>query len=441
MLHPEEFPECSNGVCIAGFSCQEGDSIQAAFMIPASQHYDITISAKAIGTGTNTLLLNGEPIGDFTLSDTEHFTRFTVSGIYLPEGQAELSVQETDGNFLLDYFEIKNNTELQNLKYKKTDALSDTNASDSVQSLYAFLSQNYGEYIITGQYAESEKNTELDKIWKITGTYPAIRFGDMRTYSGNSPENQQQTVRACENWAAQGGIVGLTWYWYAPQGTASFWSEETDFSLADAVSQQPELANLSESEIETALEHHEISPECAAILRDIDSIATALKPLAEQDIPVLWRPLPEAGGGWYWWGADGAASYRWLWNLLWHRMTDYHQLHNLIWVWNGQSQDFLVDYYDIAAMDIYLDENQQFQSRYEEFVSLYQMTKHRKILAVSECGTVPDMNFIFRDNTVWSFMGLWYGDYLQNTDAETLRNFYQSEKVLTLDKIQRQAVS
>ena len=111
----------------------------------------------------------------------------------------------------------------------------------------------------------------------------------------------------------------------------------------------------------------EISPECAAILRDIDSIATALKPLAEQDIPVLWRPLPEAGGGWYWWGADGAASYRWLWNLLWHRMTDYHQLHNLIWVWNGQSQDFLVDYYDIAAMDIYLDENQQFQSRYEDF--------------------------------------------------------------------------
>lgn len=47
----------------------------------------------------------------------------------------------------------------------------------------------------------------------------------------------------------------------------------------------------------------EITQNCYALISDIDHISEALKPLADADVPVLWRPLPEAGGGWYWWGA------------------------------------------------------------------------------------------------------------------------------------------
>ncbi|MBR1554694.1 MAG: hypothetical protein IJ644_04790, partial [Oscillospiraceae bacterium] len=46
-LHEEEHPECSNGACITGFSGQEDDSILASFMIPAEQHYNITVSVRA----------------------------------------------------------------------------------------------------------------------------------------------------------------------------------------------------------------------------------------------------------------------------------------------------------------------------------------------------------------------------------------------------------
>ena len=119
-------------------------------------------------------------------------------------------------------------------------------------------------------------------------------------------------------------------------------------------------------------------------------------------------------------------------------MTQYHNLHNLIWIWNGQSESWLVDKYDIASMDIYLDENQNFNSRYEEFVSLYRMTKHKKLLALSECGSLPDVNLMFRDNTVWSFMGLWYDKYLMGIDSQTLINFYNSEKAVTLDNVREE---
>ncbi len=447
-LYPEEQDECSNGTCISGFTGQEENQIKAAFMIPAAQHYDITVSVRAQIPGTNALLLNGQNIAEFKLTDTEHFTRVTVSGIYLPEGQADLSVQQIDGNFSVDYFEISNHTELDAVKYKKSYELSDSSASENARKLMEYLSRNYGKKILTGQYAASDKNTELNQICQLTGKYPAIRFGDMQSYSLHTAAEKQNIIQACQNWSALGGIVGLVWNWDAPAGISSPYADETEFSLADAipkstltedaVSYQLDVALMTEQEIQTALETNQISESCAAILRDIDSISEALKPLAEQDIPVLWRPLPEAGGGWFWWSADGAQSYRWLWDVLYRRMTEFHNLHNLIWLWNGQSESWLVNQYDIASMDIYLDENQEFGSRYEEFLSLYRMTKHKKILALSECGTVPDMNLLFRDHTIWSFMGLWYDPYLSGIEEQKLIDFYNSEKALTLDDVREE---
>ena len=104
------------------------------------------------------------------------------------------------------------------------------------------------------------------------GKYPAIRFGDMQCYSGNTAAEQKEIIRACERWAKQGGIVGLMWHWDAPSGISSVYADETDFSLADAVpestltenavSYQTDVAMLSEDEIQTALENKQISSEC-----------------------------------------------------------------------------------------------------------------------------------------------------------------------------------
>ena len=194
-----------------------------------------------------------------------------------------------------------------------------------------------------------------------------------------------------------------------------------------------DIAGKSLEELSAMVTEGKISQNCYALVSDIDSISEALQPLADADVPVLWRPLPEAGGGWYWWGSDGAENYQWLWKLLYTRMTEYHHLNNLLWVWNGQSSSFLVDssMYDIAALDLYVEKDQTYGSRYEQYVALRNMSAG-KILAISECSNVPDMNAMFRDNAVWSYFGLWYAPYLgEYTDNNTLMEFYNSEAALT----------
>ena len=73
------------------------------------------------------------------------------------------------------------------------------------------------------------------------------------------------------------------------------------------------------------------------LLRDIDAIAVQLLRLQAANIPVLWRPLHEAEGGWFWWGAFGPENAKTLYRLVYKRLTETHKLRNLIWVWNSVS--------------------------------------------------------------------------------------------------------
>lgn len=72
------------------------------------------------------------------------------------------------------------------------------------------------------------------------------------------------------------------------------------------------------------------------------------------------------------------------------RMTEYHHLNNLLWVWNGQSSSFLVDssQYDIASLDLYVEKEETYGSRYEQYVALRNMVSSGKLLAISECSNL-----------------------------------------------------
>ncbi len=427
---------------LAGFGVNPGDVVLAKCEIPAAQHYDVTISVYADTVVTNALLVNDTEIGEFTIEEGGHFVRVTFSGVYLPQGEATFSIREIDGMFSLDYFEVSDYSEMYRIEYRESYELSDKDASEQAQKLMEYMSKHYGAKVLTGQYAAGDANTEADLLFHLTGKYPAIRFGDLEGCTVNTTAKKSDVIAASQAWWERGGIVGLMWHWDAPMGVASVYAQETDFSLESAMTDQ-DVAELSQAEIDKLFEDGKITEECHAILRDIDSVAAELKLLAEQDIPVLWRPLHEASGDWFWWGADGPDAYRWLWELLYERLTQYHELHNLIWIWNGQSEYYLVDadLYDIASLDIYLPEGTDYGSRYEQFVLLSRMTGGEKMLALSETSSVPSMNAMFRDNCIWSFFGLWYGEYLigedgayseQYTGLEAMVATYNSEAALTL---------
>jgi mannan endo-1,4-beta-mannosidase len=106
--------------------------------------------------------------------------------------------------------------------------------------------------------------------------------------------------------------------------------------------------------------------------------------------------------------------------------------------------------FDIAAMDIYLGEGKEMESCYDQFAALQKLVGSDKLIALSECSGVPDMDMSFRDNAVWSFFGLWYGSYLKNDlgiddygteqDPEAKEKFiraYNSSGALTLDEYKK----
>ena len=416
----------------------------AAMIVPlhikATQHYDITVCAAADQTCENALSIDDTMISRFTLDGTGQFTKITFYGIFLEEGDVQLKLDGLDGGLDLDYIMLRNDNTEYRPDFSVTEKLCDPNAEKEAQQLYTFLREQWGNTMLTGQYVSDNSNRELNLIYQLTGQLPAIRFGTLGTGSDN------EQIQAAIDWNVYThGIVGLMWQWNAP-GTDSVYADGSDFRFYQALYRKdPEsVAKLTPEQADHAVKNGTLSEEARLLLQDIDNIAGALKKLDHMHIPVLWRPLHEAGGGWFWWGASGREAYQNLWMLLWHRLTDYHGLHNLIWIWNGQSAAYLVpeQTYDIASVDVYLQPRMEFGSRYEQYISLARLTNGRKLLALSECSALPSPEMMQLDASVWSFFGLWYGDYLMKPDGTfndanytsmDLYNLYNSELTLSLN--------
>lgn len=421
---------------VSGLQGELNNTIVFQAEIPYSQHYDISLIACTDMGAECTLLVNDTEISSIAIEGSGKFISATAPGIYMDAGVNTISIRQESGDMYLDCMEFANNTSLIPNRYITTESCN-PDASPEARRLLAFLGENYGQKMVSGQHAEDSSNGEIIRIVETTGKFPAIRFADMYPYSGNGGDSENAEVIAdCLQWAEQGGIAGLMWHWYAPMGEATVFTEEADFNLYNAVTYE-DVVMASPAELQEMYENGAISEECLRLIEDIDTVSLALKALCDAEVPVLWRPLHQAGGGLYWWDSAGSDVYLWLWNLLHERMVEYHQLNNLVWVWNGLDTAYLPSgaYYDIASADVYTDEKQEFGSGYEAYYALQEMAEG-KILALSECSSLPDVTTAFRDGSVWSYFGLWYEPYLSGedneyTDSETLIAVYNSEGVLT----------
>jgi hypothetical protein len=81
---------------------------------------------------------------------------------------------------------------------------------------------------------------------------------------------------------------------------------------------------------------------------------------------VLFRPLHESNGAWFWWGQRDPAGFRGLWQGMFRYLTTTKGLHNLLWVYSanrnfgGAAVDPTRnypggDYVDLVGLDIYDD--------------------------------------------------------------------------------------
>ena len=395
--------------------------------VPHTQHYSVTFCFGTDVPVACAWRLNGELQQEFTVEASENFTRITFYGIFIEKGKAQLSLDTLSGSPEIDYIELNDDSSLYHAKSDPDSAPCDPDASPETRRLYRFLRENWGKHILTGQYVSDSKNRELDTIYQLTGQLPAIRFGAFGT-----GEDLAAAETAIDWSLYMKGIVGMMWHWNAPNSD-SVYAKEVSFNLRKAVCglDAEKTALLSAEEIAAK---DTLPAETKAILADIDHTAEYLEILCNMDIPVLWRPLHEASGGWYWWGAAGEEAYCQLWKLLYYRLSAYHGLHNLIWIWNGQSAEYQVppDLYDIASADVYLSPQTPYGSRYEQFLSLQRITRGRKMLALSECSSLPSLSRMELDRSLWSFYGTWYGQYLMNPDGSFCDRYYTSNDLCNM---------
>ena len=429
---------------LTGFPSGGSESVTFSVSAPSNQHYDLSFNIASESETECRILLNGKQLTTFRTVKGGKFNQITVHGVFLVKGGSEITVNPVKGNICLDYLKLTDSASLGSISYDADGVPSNKNAGKAARDVMDFISGCYGKYIITGQYAADEDNSELDLIYRTTGKYPVIRCSNLSVPRG-SYDDSYQDIEACADWYRNGGIPCVSWFWNAPSEKSSIRTAETDFRLSDAMT-DINIAMLSQEEIRGLYGEGKISAGCYSLILDIDSMAGQLTSLKNKGVPVLWRPLPEGSGDWYWWGADGSDSYKWLWKLLYDRLSGYFELDNLIWIWNGQSESTLVDpsTYDIAAVDIYRSGEKDYgSSYYENFAAVQKFAGSKKPIALAECGSVPDVYSAYRDNALWSFFGLWFGEYIEDengeysekyTSSDRLIRTYNSEGALTLDE-------
>lgn len=169
----------------------------------------------------------------------------------------------------------------------------------------------------------------------------------------------------------------------------------------------------------------------------VDEIAVYLKQLEQAGIPVLWRPYHEMNGDWFWWGQKpGENGYRQLWKNLYHRLTGYHQLTNLIWVWNGNAtldRDNMAydlyypgsDYVDVLATDIYRGNYKK--SDHDQLLKLGK----GKPIAMGEVGAFPGAE-VFEEQPYWVWFMAWSNSNYNRNPVEKVKEIYRLQQVLGL---------
>lgn len=429
----------SGGKSVGKFG-SDSSYCQISITVPADAVYDIVIRSKAIGPyKENDLYADGKKVGTF-VSKPDNFSDYTVCAVTLKKGSHSLTVKKSWGWIELDKITVKTGAKISNSTYNVTSSLVNKNSTANTKKLYSFLKDSYGKYVITGQQCDGGINgNEFKAIKNLTGDYPALLGLDLMKYTPSRTafgESSSAVEKAIE-FANKGGIVTFCWHWNAPTeylySTANnpdgwwggFYTKNSKFDIAKVMNGQD--ANGKK-----------------LIDRDIKEIAKQLKRLEKAGVPVIWRPLHEASGGWFWWGAQGPDAYKKLWKYLYKELTNTYGCNNLIWVYNGQSADWYPgdEYVDIVGEDIYPGYH-VYDPQVSRFKQAINYGSKTKITALTENGCIFDIDSAVSINALWCWFMTWGDKFTVNgsnyseeyTEKSVVKKMYASKYSLTLGSL------
>ena len=407
-----------------------GDNLSFPVTVSSAGIYKLVIRYNGpYGDKFQDVYVNGTFVSNLSFPATTGYTDLTAGSLLLKAGANTISIYKSWG--YTDFDKITLYTVPLHDYTTVVAAPIDPAATPEAIALYNYLKSNYGKSIISGQTADYYMTISPNVAKK-----PVIRDYDFQHYTVGYPYawnnatashtfgwTDNGATEAAIKWydsTCQKGIVAFQWHWCSPfggiAGTNTFAPANTTFDVSKAVITG--------------------TAEYTAVIRDIDSIATQLKKLQTAGVPVMWRPLHEAGGAWFWWGTKGSAAALALYDIMYNRLVNYHGIHNLIWQWSTPEASW---YPGNAKVDMLGYDSYPGAYNYGTqkliFDQLYDIVGGKKMLALTENGPIPDPDALFTSDAKWSYFMSWDDLAAKQNSPAQLSLVYNHSKVITLDEV------
>jgi hypothetical protein len=255
--------------------------------------------------------------------------------------------------------------------------------------------------------------------YEQTGMQAAIWGRDIR-WLGNPAEIAAHAQR-------HRYILTLHWHWFFDGDSA--WTRKRNSKV-----------NVGKMVTPGTQEHKQAITEMAAA-------ADKLQILEDLDIPVLWRPLHEIDGGWFWWtDKETPENTAGLWRIMYEYFTNTRELNNLIWVYSAgvgnKTAEYRSrfypgkDYVDISGIDIYGVDFRKDTDKYWQYYNIMSQVSPGKMLACGECDAVPDPDKMQSGELPkWLYALPWWGAPSSRRPADWAVFTMRHDFILTLDEI------
>jgi hypothetical protein len=234
---------------------------------------------------------------------------------------------------------------------------------------YDFLRSQFRRKTLSGV------SSEVEWLRDMTGHYPAV-------LGLEATDNDSLVANAVNHWN-RGGIPIISWHWPDPSRTTSEVLTAARFNVSAAL--DPSTA-----------EH-------AAVIRDVRALGQLLAGLRSRKVAALFRPLPSAASGRYWWDSAGPAAAVELYGIVFGRLFHHHHLNNLIWIWSTDARPGAADWFprfvDIIGVDVMGGGDHA--ARADAFA--LEIGRGARMLAITECESVPAADAMKETGAVWSF--------------------------------------
>jgi mannan endo-1,4-beta-mannosidase len=214
----------------------------------------------------------------------------------------------------------------------------------AILAYFQSLESRPNKRIVSGQFVGFGGGASLRLMKEIharTGRWPAILGVDYAEFSRGGLTHATPNKVAIEYWR-QGGLVTVSAHLYSPART------NLNGGLRD---KDVNLNTLLETNTETHVRW----------MRELDQVAEGLQELKQAGVIVLWRPLHEMNGNWFWWCGHEPETFIRLWRQMFDYFTKTKGLNNLLWVYSPNYGPKTAAYYpgddyvDLVGLDAYTD--------------------------------------------------------------------------------------